>query len=206
MADIEFRAFLPFVLPDVQGCSDIAAVNAIRNASIEFCERTLVWTFPYGPEHAYAGEPEYYAGCPGNAVVHAILALRYQDRDLDVAASQQVGTAPGVPRAFVAGSSGRFMLFPTPQDGAMNALTGLLALKPKRDAIDADEGLFQDWAEDIGAGAKARLMATPGKRWTEPTYALKYRSDFLQGIGKAKIRVNKGHAAAATAVQMRPFA
>ena len=59
MATTAFTAWLPEVLPNVPTCPDVLAVNAIRNACIEFCSETNWWQGDYGTTAITAADLPY---------------------------------------------------------------------------------------------------------------------------------------------------
>lgn len=69
-----------------------------------------------------------------------------------------------------------------------------LAFKPAMDMTEVDDRLYEDWVEPIVAGAKARLLSSPGKDWTDRDSAtLNYRF-FRKGIADAMTKVQKNFA------------
>ena len=40
---VEWDQFYEYVLPSVQGCPLVLVQHALRSATIEFCEKTLIW-------------------------------------------------------------------------------------------------------------------------------------------------------------------
>lgn len=80
-----------------------------------------------------------------------------------------------------------------------------LAFKPAMDMVEVDDRLYEDWVEPIVAGAKARLMASPGKDWTDPnSAALNYRF-FRKGIADAMTRLQKNFADQQKRVEWQVF-
>lgn len=68
-----------------------------------------------------------------------------------------------------------------------------LAVKPKRDVTAVDEVLFDDHIETIAAGAKYRILAMPGKAWTNTGAANTYYREYRRGLTKARVNFDKGY-------------
>src|SRR5579859_6202936 len=58
-ASVPFTAFLPEVVPFVQDVPEFIAVNAVRNACIEFCEKTRYWQSDVTSFQTVVGQPNY---------------------------------------------------------------------------------------------------------------------------------------------------
>ena len=61
-----------------------------------------------------------------------------------------------------------------------------VACKPKRDVTEVDDFLLEDHAEAIIAGAKFKLLAMPGKEWSDGKSALFYRAEWRKYLSQAK--------------------
>lgn len=203
MADVSVRSWLPFILPDVQGCPEVSALHALRQSAVEFCEQALVWVTDY-TDSLIAGEREYYAFAPSEARVHRVVSLSYNGEALRLLPSLPTDDTTGAPSAYYAVAGGVIYLDRLPTAAETDALTGIVACKPARDATYLPGFLYDDWVEPIAAGAKWRLLSTPGKRWTQPEFAAKYAQEFKAGVGHARIAMNTSHTAKSLTVR-KPF-
>ena len=59
-----WELYLPEVLVDVPGCPDIVAVNAVRNAAIDFCEKSQVWQYDFTAKVSLVAAQAVYALTP----------------------------------------------------------------------------------------------------------------------------------------------
>lgn len=199
MSNVSFEVFLPRVMPEVIGCPEPTAIQSIRDAAIEFCEKTAAWQLDWTLD-VEEGVNEYAIGLPSSMRCTAIQRAFYRntplkpmpaDMALDADLYRETPTkGNSTPRFFQQKAAAMLSLLPTPNESASEIVTLRVAVQPSRDAATCDDSLYQDWAEVIAHGAKARLMASPGKPWTNPAFAAE-RGLFLTGINSARLRVAK---------------
>ena len=72
MADRLFSSLIPRVNTSVPGCPQPLMEQAIRNAAIKTCERTLVWRHAETPYNLSPGVHQYFYRKPQNADVHVV--------------------------------------------------------------------------------------------------------------------------------------
>lgn len=214
-----FDDFLPYVLPDVPGCPESVASDAIVSAAIEFCEKSLVLQRDHDPVNVLAGRPDYDLDSPISQMLvckvmkawflrHVLTPVGPDDMDDPYAyqaALGQSGSNYGVaiPMYFVQKEERTITLWPAPQSDTAQGLTLRVALKPMRAATSFDDVLFEDWVDVITAGAKAALQTTPGKTFTNPQLALGNQGAFMAGTNRAMVRGNKGLTRTSLSVRMR---
>lgn len=214
-----YEAFLPYVLPDAPGCAEIVAVQAIRSAAIDFCERSLVLQRDHDPITVIKNIVDYDFEPPlENTLVTKIMRAWFKHDELEAIAPDMV-TDPtiynrlfadanpltGPTRAIIQKDERTFSLNPKPDQTYANAITMRVALKPTRASTTCDDVLFEDYAEFIAHGAKARLCVTPGKSYTNPDVAALGNALFTQGVNRALQRGARGHTRSTLSVRMRPI-
>ena len=197
--------FLPYVLTDVPGCAEIVAIQAIRNTAIDFCEKSLVVEADLDPVSLVAGAADYDLEPPTATLVTKVIRLFYKNRELKPVARDDIASAtfynPAAPNAeqqsepicWSQKDTTSFSVWPIPKSSEAGAITIRAALKPSRSSTACPDVLFEDYAEYIAAGAKARLMITPNKSYTNPNLVVTNNQLYIQGIGLARIRAAKGH-------------
>lgn len=162
------------VLPYVEGCPDALALLHMRNAAIEFCERTLVWQATLSPIVTVLNQRSYLfaPALPAGATVAKVLNVRRDGQNMDLMTEVASDANPaGVDAAGTNALRSALVLGLAPAAGRQ--LVVRAALKPSRAAIDIDDGLFEQYIEAIAQGAIARLQALPSKPWTaDPGLAL----------------------------------
>ena len=69
-----------------------------------------------------------------------------------------------------------------------------VALKPVRDITEVeDEFLYEDHIETIAAGVRSRILAMPGKAWTDINAAKRGFIDWRRGVSKARSNRDRGY-------------
>ena len=213
---VSYEDFLPYILPETPGCPEVVAVQAIRSAVIDFCEQSLILQRDHDPIKAVANQSEYEFEPPKNYLVTKLMRGWYLKDPLSVVSPDMVtdptvynATFPdpnvqtGKPRSIVQKDERTFSLTPVPDETIANAITLRVALKPTRASSTCDDVLFEDYAEFIAHGAKARLCMTPGKSYTNPDVAALGNLMFRQGINRALQRAVRGHSRSDLSVKMR---
>ena len=66
------------------------------------------------------------------------------------------------------------------------------ALKPSRSSTTFPSWMFERYTTTIAAGAKAKLMLTPKKPYSDPQTGAARLMDFEGGIGEARVRMARG--------------
>jgi len=208
--------FLNDVMPDVSGCTVDIAKHAIRNACIEFCEKSLILQRDHDPVTVVAGIVDYDFDPPANNLVTRIMRAWYKANELTAVAPDSIRSSEVYNRLFSGANVVRtdptsilqkdertFSLYGIPKDTVANGLTMRVALKPTRAATTVEDVLLEDYAEIIAAGAKARLMMSPNKPYTNPQLAVGHMELFRQGTNVARQRAYRGHVRADLRVSLR---
>lgn len=206
MATVSYEQFLPEVLPEVPGCTDMLAVKAIRNACIEFCELSLLLQRDHDPVSVSALVGDYDFEPPTGTLVTKVMSAWFRGSKLQTAVPDRVDVASifnplysgaevskGTPTHLIQKDERTFTVWPVPETAEAQAITMRVALKPTRGSTTVEDVLYEDWAEVIAYGAKARLMAVSTYPFSNPEMASNQYVLFRQGITKAKSRALKGH-------------
>ncbi len=212
--------FLPYVSPYVPGCSDPMALQAIRMALIDFCNSTDLVQRVYTYD-VVAGQSAYPIATPAHMNMNRVLAVGWQGRWLTPVTPDQVPTPvilkgqtigtdqvwTGVPQAYFQQTPSEtiFHLYPIPDTTIPGGLTAKAAFAPSQDAQTFEDHLFDNWGEEIAAGAIARLLAMPGQQFSNIHGAPGYRNQFKQGIDDARRLKEQGYTQGAQRVTPRRF-
>lgn len=211
--------FLPYVLPDTPGCPEVTAIQAIRSSAIDFCERSLILQRDHDPVTVVKGIIDYDFDPPlANTLVTKLMRAWFERDEVEIVAPDMVGDVTvynalfananpmtGKTMQIIQKDERTFSVLPKPDKTYQNALTMRVALKPTRASTTCEDVLFEDYAEFIAHGAKARLCMTPGKSYTNPDVAALGNVMFTQGVNRALQRAVRGHTRAALAVRFRPI-
>lgn len=201
MAEINYDEFLSEVLPYAPNCSEPQAVNAIRNACIEFCDNTLFIQQDMDPITVQAGVGEYEVDVPTNYVLGTIISLywdsAYLPRKTQAELEKSFGMNwqlidDGTPSAFTQFNEDTFRVCLTPQEALVNGFTGRISLVPTRSSSTVDSRIKERYTETIAAGALARLLRTPNEPYTDVQASMAYLAKFRVDMQTATSYVRGG--------------
>lgn len=195
-----YEAFLPEVLPYATECPEVVAINAIRNACIEFCDKSLYLIYEHDPVTTVANVSDYGLSLPANTTSARVLDAWYNNYLLGAKSEEDLKklypydwhAMQGNPRWYTGRDPDTVVLVPYPLVGLTNGLNLMVALRPTRNSVDIDDLIYQRWAEQIGFGARSRLLDTPSQAYSDHMAASKYRSMFETAIGTAKMERMRG--------------
>lgn len=193
--------FLDEVLPEMKGTPPQALVtNAIKNAAVEFCERSFVYRVDHPTVTSVDSTGEYdWAPGAGLKVVRAE-AVWYEKKELTPKTVDELRAMhvywpdwEGVPLYFVQERVEELILVPKPTDGVADAIRAKVSVKPARAATGIDDAIWEKYLEPIASGAKGRLFAMKDKPWTDGTLAAYHKGLFESAIDAARLAAFKGH-------------
>lgn len=190
--------FLPLVLPNAAGCPNLVALQYLRLAAIEWCERTRAWREMVtttvamqgetivAPDYATIFEIERAEFTPdGGSQAYEVCPTQFTSHTFD---DMDEARDAGPPRYITQASPNTVRLIPY-MDGL---LTMSLFLKPRsgteygstpinplHDTMNVvPEHLFIQSAEAIAEGALARLLFIRNAEWFDPKQGMSYRASF----------------------------
>lgn len=179
MANTNYDTLLTHVLPEVHGCSDPLAEQAIRDVVIEFCARSRVWVHECDPADIDAGEAVYDIDLPSGAALVQIHAVRVGDKDLDPLAGFQL-------EGYSQRNDDELVLVPTPDASLADGLLVGLVVKPSRASTGFPGWINERYQDGIVSGAKARLMMKQGTAWYNPQQGAAYQIAFDTACANAR--------------------
>jgi hypothetical protein len=188
--------FYDSALPELPGCPFVALNHALRQSAIAFCEQSLVWTYEHPDISIVAGVDEYAYIPPAETLVHAVTWAKFNETELDTRTRDEDmriwdwRNQTGVPQ-YVLNMPNSLKLVPKPDlDGTLKLI---VALKPDNSAIGIDDVMFQEHREAIAHGAKARLMLSPRKPYTDPERAVLNMQMFNSKVLSAGVRASRNY-------------
>lgn len=204
--------FLPYVLPQVPGCPDIAAKAEILRAAIRFCEETRTWKVLMSGVNVVAGTASYAIPVPSGAVLVLVEQAYVDGREItpqtvDVLKERYSNwlVVEGWPQWFTQLEPDRMTLVPKPTADYAAGLVVRGCYKPSRAASTVPDFLFERYAEVIGHGAAALLLATPGKAWTDAKAAAVQDALYQAGRDQARQEAGKAFGRARNRVRIHSF-
>lgn len=211
-----YEDFFPNILPEVPGVAEMVAENAVRNAVIEFCEKSLILQRDHDPVSIKAGVVDYDLEPPKGYIVVKVMKAWLENSELGPLAPDFVREAtvynrlfssyqeaPGTPRAYLQKDERSVTVWQVPEKDYPNGLTMRVALKPARASTTVESVILEDYAETIASGALYRLMMSAGKPYTNAELAAVHKNLFQQGINVARQRATHGHVRSNMSVKLR---
>lgn len=216
MTTVSYEAFLPEVMPYVQDVPEIVAVQAIRNACIQFCEETHYLQENLDPITGQENVGEYDLDAnDSNYKVVEIMQAYYGDQLLIPKAQEELNQIyrtsnwedlKGNPYYYFRPRASVVRLVTKPVITEQNKLKVKAAIAPKRSSTTVDEEIFERFLEYIAHGARARLYNTPNQPYYDPRTAMEYTKRFNDEMAEVRTRVYKGLTRAAARIEFQRFA
>lgn len=193
---IKFEDMLNDVLPDVPGCTNELAINALRNAAIELYTKSWIYTQACDPQQTVIGVADYDLDIFTNYKNIGIVSAQIDDAKLIPIGVTSLNRSnlrwqddTGTPTNYLAYDYMSVRLYPIPDKVA--TLHTTVALTPTKTATGIEDFIYDLYSEQLAAGAKARLMLIPNKPYTDPNTSREYRAQFAAAITDAKWRALK---------------
>lgn len=194
------------IATEVNGAPVPTMLDAVRDAAIEFCQKTLIDTrllesIDYDPD-----TPELCVTADENAVVPVrVITVWSTQARLEPRTKRELELLypAGWPRQTV-GSVRDLRYWTSPRPDVVRLVPRLtieapdeftfdVAFAPRRDAREVADFLFHSFAEDIAAGAVARLHAHSDAPYAQPERAAAYRQAFVERMARVADRGIAGH-------------
>lgn len=190
---------VPRVKPSVRGAPEAVIEDALRMAAIDFCRRTEVLK-KYFEIDVQKGVSDYYLELESCATPIRIFSVNLDNRYGHSPAPGDTwnwcGCCGGY--EFSSESPTHVRVSPITGDDRQRALAVTLVVAPAQDSCTLDDFLFQQWAEAITFGARARLHGMLGSSvrpnaWYSPQEEAKFRKAFDVEMARAKLEVGRGY-------------
>jgi hypothetical protein len=202
MTAVSYEVFLPEVLPYVQDVPEVVAVQAIRNACIQFCEETHYLQEELDPITGQENVGDYDLDAnDSNYKVVEIMQAYYGDQYLIPKAQEELNQIyrtsnwadlKGNPYYYFRPRASVIRLVTKPIITEQNKLKVKAAIAPNRSSTTVDDELFERFLEYIAHGARARLYNTPNQPYYDPKTAMEYTKRFNDEMADVRTRVYKG--------------
>lgn len=205
MANVNYTAWYNEILPDVPGCLPALAINAIRNAVIDFCTLTNSYIYNHPAINAVASTPTYAFVPPTNTLVCKVLQVFYQGRELIPKTPDELKNLygayqsldwrdrTGTPLYFTQDDERNIRLVPKPDASLASAIKMRVALKPTRASTVVDDKIWEEQLETIKNGTLYRLKIQKNKPYSDEPGAATCFTLFNAGVDSAKDKASKGH-------------
>ena len=215
MSAVSYELFLPEVMPYVHDVPEIVAVQAIRNACIEFCEKTHYLQENLDPITGIKDIGNYDLDAnDSNYKVVEIMQAYYGDQLLIPKAQEELNqiyrtsnweNLSGNPYYYYRPRASEVRLVTKPIITEANKLNIKAAIAPKRSSTTIDDEMFERFLEYISFGARARLYNTPNQPYFDAKTSMEYTKRFYDAIAEVRTRVYKGLTRTAVNVEFQRF-
>ncbi|MGH9931419.1 MAG: hypothetical protein ACREA9_19605, partial [Pyrinomonadaceae bacterium] len=202
--------FFDNVLPEVPGCPQAYATHQIRRSAIDFCGRSYAWLVDMTPISSGVNVPTYDFEIPTETEQVRVEDMWYNGVRLLPKSPDELSIIyrnwpieVGTPLYYLQPTPDTFTLVPMPDTAIAGAVTAKISVKPTIDGTGIDPEVFSTWFDVIADGAKARIMATGKKPYTDVAMAKFYFGQVEAGIGSANIVVGQGQTRAPLSTSIR---
>lgn len=192
-----FEDLLPELLPEVKGAPAFLAINHLRKAARDFCERTHIWMADVTPFNTVVDQTEYTLALPTQSSVVRLFRANVGDEKGvalydEVSADAEVDA--GSQSTFVWLAADKLRLNPVPIDARSVELK--VSLRPSLAATSVPDWIAELHSETLVHGAKWTLFAMADVDWSNPTESDRSMARFLDACSTAARQKTKGRATA----------
>lgn len=177
------------VLIQAPGCSDMLAIDALRKAAIQICERTNAWRETV-TQSTSSQEVDIDVPAHGRAIS---IQRVFADGELISPITPEQADPfeeAGAPRGYYRISDNVIALFPAPDVSVSLTIDACYA--PTSTAVTIPDDLGERCRMAIIWGALAYLLAIPGQAWTQPALAGAYTQMFDSAVDKIGFQDARG--------------
>lgn len=208
---VPFESFLPYLTQYVPDVPEVVAVSAVRNAAIEFCERTRIWQFDVDAMIAVKDVSTYEIDASAGVKFVDVMFGYYDDKLLIPKAADELTrlfrwkdwrTMKGEPAYITRISAKEVIVVPMP-DKVGEKISVRAAFAPSRTATGVGIDVFENYVEIVASGARARLYNTPGQPYYDKPSAAEFERRFRAGISEVRAMVNKSLTRASPKVEFQ---
>lgn len=200
MSVVTYSSFLKEVVPFVPDVPETVALNAIRNACIEFCEKSAYVVRELDAIDVLSGIGNYTLDLPTDTVLGHVREVWFEKSTVQAASEEELRglfqsdwrEKTGTPTFYTMVDACELVLCPEPDANSVGGLKVIVTTIPSRDSVTVDDTLYERWAETIGHGARARLHEQPGQPYSNPQAAQYCWRMFSYGVERATVQRNRG--------------
>jgi len=216
------------VYPHLVGVPTPGLVNAVRNASREFCKETQLWTYELARISILANDNDYTITIPADQYGELVVIdnVKYkvdgadddQFKNLDPISENQMDVDDEQSDAwkYQTGSSptkfwmepdddATLYLHPIPTVASASGLLVRVFLKPTKTATVVPDFIYYKHEPAITQGALAELFAMKAMPWYDPNLANAWGASFRSSIANARNTKASGLTNRPLTVRMRSF-
>jgi hypothetical protein len=185
--------FLPYVLPRARQCAAPIALQAVRLALIELCNRALIWRTTQAPVLTVADQTSYAYGMAAGQQASKLISMTLAAAPIEVV-PPDVGKRLDDTQstlAYAYGTLSGFELRPAQAEGQTILTYSVVA--PSLTATTVPDE-FGRYVEAVSHGALQRLFSSPELACFNDRAAAAMLAQWERDIGTAKSGAFTGHA------------
>lgn len=205
-----FADFYPYLLPQVPGCSDPMATQALRDSAIAFCEDTMVLRTKLPAFATVSGTSTYTPSVSTGEQIARVLGVAVDGVQVYAVAEADAAfplNQPGKPRyVSTVRTAVGFDLVLQPAPDAAYAVEVEAAMRPTRTATSLPDDLLDRWVEAVVHGAVYRLASVRGQPFSDQVLAGDAMAKYLRMAQKARIDSQFGRVVSSRRVSPIRFA
>jgi len=201
---VQFSAWYDYVLPDVPGLTPgAAAQQAIREAGIEYARLARMMESDAVPINVVAGQGDYAIVTTDGSIVIEPKLVTLDGKELTPASEGDIEAELGTgwrsmvdtPTFFYCKEEGGITLAAKPAASSIGGLLVTAYVTPAASATTLPPRMFnvQDHRYAVASGAKASLLASQNKPYTNPELARVFRAMFEDYVGSTQANRAKGN-------------
>jgi len=200
MAYTSYDQFLTEIRQYAHAAPPIMIRTHIRNAIINFCERTFI--LKQDPSSFYLDEDEHtytlkFSGDRYIAIAVKDIQLGEGVEGQSIAETTQHfldNTVRGwrtheakTPNAYMlTDDTNKIRFYPTPNADSDEEIFVTCAVRPARAETEVDSFIYEKWEETIQAGALANLLSIPESSWYNKALAAQMAAEYKRGVRRAR--------------------
>ena len=201
--------FFSRITPHVVSCPDPVIQQALVDAAIEFCEKTLIIRYTPDSFPTVAGTATYDFDIPTYQEYSRVVYMTIDGKPLSPLVRSDLPTTPTSnskpTHYYVTQNESELLLnlYPTPDD--VYTIDMSIALRPTRDATFLEDDLHRYWLEALAHSTMSRLMAIPGQPYSNPDGAVYHGRKAAMSCRSARIEGNMGRVVGSMTVTPKPL-
>jgi len=196
---VNISEFTKRVMPDVQGCPQVMAEQAVLDTLSDFCAQTWVLTRGLGvtistvdstlndQTNIDLGDAVPSGFRPVGIKLFSIDGVEWPIDRMYVVNHVDVIASELAKKFYYFENNQSLVVFPV----AVGSAYIEVAIAPNPDATTIDDHIYNFWIDPVVCGAKSRLLRMPGKTWTNGEGALIFDRVYSRGVVQARRQANK---------------
>lgn len=208
---VNLSAFFPRLIPNVMGCPEPLAQQALLDAAITFCDQSLAVTVDLDPITVPVGATAVELETPDQTTIAQVLYAWYDKQLLN---SVPYGQFTDIYRPNATPTDytieyldevANLRVYPAPTKAVTNGLVVRVALRPTRTATQVHDILFQRYVEGIVAGAQSILCAMPDQPFSNDARSVVMGQRARAAANQARADMMYGRSQSSLSVAMQGF-